>query len=153
MTTKAVTWYCWSLFAHSPISHTLPTTSNSSYGPLYWMAGRDDARNGALVWKGAVYNTTSNSSTATSVPVSVHFEGVSPGTKASLTVLTSNARNTTLGDYSYNDPYTGVNIVNTETRELSAGAGGAFEFVLPELSVAVLDTGKAQNSTGNRRKL
>lgn len=144
MTTKAVTWYCWSLFAHSPISHTLPTTSNSSYGPLYWVAGRDDARNGALVWKGAVYNTT-NSIT---VPVSVQFQGVTPGTKASLTVLTSNARNTTLGDYSYNDPHTGVNIVNTETTEVSAGASGAFEFVLPELSVAVLDTGKAGNSAG-----
>ncbi|KAF2448271.1 glycoside hydrolase family 51 protein [Karstenula rhodostoma CBS 690.94] len=148
MTTRAVTWYCWSLFAHSPISHTLPTTSNSSYGPLYWVSGRDDARNGALVWKGAVYNTT-NSST---VPVSVHFQGVTPGTKASLTVLTNNARNTTLGDYSYNDPYTGVNIVNTETSEVRAGASGAFKFVLPELSVAVLDTGKAGNSTGYRRK-
>jgi alpha-N-arabinofuranosidase len=148
MTTKAVTWYCWSLFAHSPISHTLPTTSNSSYGPLYWMAGRDEARNDALVWKGAVYNTT-NSST---VPVSVHFQGVTPGTKASLTVLTNSARNTTLGDYSYNDPFTGVNIVNTATSEVSAGAGGAFEFVLPELSVAVLDTGKAGNATGYGRK-
>lgn len=142
-TTKAVTWYCWSLFAHSPISHTLPTTSNSSYGPLYWVAGKDEARNDALVWKGAVYNTTNSSS----VPVSVHFQGVTPGTKASLTVLTNAGEN----GYAFNDPYTGVNIVNTTTSELSAGLSGAFEFVLPELSVAVLDTGKAGNSTGYRK--
>ncbi|KAL1605238.1 hypothetical protein SLS60_004782 [Paraconiothyrium brasiliense] len=139
-TTRAVTWYCWSLFAHSPISHTLPTTSNSSYGPLYWVAGRDEARNDALVWKGAVYNTT-NSST---VPVSVKFQGVAPGTKASLTVLT----NSVADNYAYNDPFTGVNIVNTTTSELSAGVSGAFEFVLPQLSVAVLDTGRAGNVTG-----
>ncbi|KAF1968451.1 alpha-L-arabinofuranosidase [Bimuria novae-zelandiae CBS 107.79] len=142
-TTRAVTWYCWTLFAHSPISHTLPTTSNSSYGPLYWVSGKDEARGDALVWKGAVYNTT-NSST---VPVSVHFQGVAPGTKASLTVLTN-----AVGDpYAFNNPFTGINIVNTTTSELSAGVSGAFEFVLPELSVAVLDTGKAGNSTSYRR--
>ncbi|KAF1959288.1 glycoside hydrolase, partial [Byssothecium circinans] len=144
MTTRAVTWYCWSLFAHHPISHTLPTSSNSSYGPLYWVAGKDDARNGALVWKGAVYNTT-NSST---VPVAVHFEGVSPGTKASLTVLTN-----AVGDpYAYNDPFTGINIVNSTTSEVSAGPSGAFEFSLPQLSVAVLDTDGEKGSSGGKWK-
>lgn len=139
MTTRAVTWYCWSLFAHHPISDTLPTVSNSSYGPLYWGAGKDDPRN-ALVWKGAVYNTTNSSD----VPVSVHFQGVTPGTKASLTVLTN-----TVGDpYAYNDPFTGVNIVNSTTREVTAGVAGAFEFSLPELSVAVLDTDPAGVSSG-----
>jgi alpha-L-arabinofuranosidase len=133
MTTRAVTWYCWSLFAHHPISHTLPTASNSSYGPLYWGAGKDEARNGAFVWKGAVYNTTSNSS---EVPVSVQFQGVNPGTKASLTVLTNS-----VGDpYAYNDPRTGINIVNTTSSVITAGSAGTFEFSLPQLSVAVLDT-------------
>lgn len=132
MTTKAVTWYCWSLFAHHPISHTLPTTSNSSYGPVYWGAGVDEARNGAKVWKGAVYNTTDSSDVA----VSVQFQGVASGTKASLTVLTNS-----VGDpYAYNSPFTGENIVNTTTSLLTAGYGGVFEFSLPELSVAVLDT-------------
>jgi len=132
MTTKAVTWYCWSLFAHHPISHTLPTSSNSSYGPVYWGAGIDETRNNALVWKGAVYNTTNSSS----VPVSVHFQGVTPGTKANLTLLTNPG-----GDpFAYNDPFTGVNIVNTTTTILEADFGGAFKFVMPQLSVAVLDT-------------
>jgi len=135
MTTKAVTWYCWSLFAHHPISSTLPTTTNSTYGPLYWGAGIDAARGGALVWKGAVYNTTNSSE----VPVSVHFQGVTSRTKAQLTVLTNS-----VGDpYAYNDPFTGENIVNTTTIQLTAGLSGAFAFSLPELSVAVLDTEKS----------
>ncbi|KAF1936247.1 alpha-N-arabinofuranosidase A precursor [Clathrospora elynae] len=141
-TTKAVTWYCWSLFAHHPISHTLPTTSsNSSYGPLYWGAGKDEARNGALVWKGAVYNTTNGDN----VPVSVHFEGVAPGTLANLTLLTNS-----VGDpYMYNDPFTGINIVHTNTTLVAAGSDGAFKFSLPSLSVAVLDTDPAGLSSGN----
>ncbi|KAF2020350.1 glycoside hydrolase family 51 protein [Aaosphaeria arxii CBS 175.79] len=131
-TTRAVTWYCWSLFAHHPISHTLPTTSNSTYGPLYWGAGKDESRQGAFVWKGAVYNTTDGSD----VPVSVHFEGSQSGSRASLTVLTNSA-----GDpYAYNSPFTNVNIVNTTKVELTASDDGAFHFELPELSVAVLDT-------------
>jgi alpha-N-arabinofuranosidase len=145
-TTKAVTWYCWSLFAHHPISHTLPTSSNSSYGPLYWGAGMDENRNGAMVWKGAVYNTTDNSS----VPVSVQFQGVAPGTKANLTVLTNS-----VGDpYMYNDPYTGVNIVHTDISLVTAGSDGAFHFSLPQLSVAVLDTevAGAGNGTHYRRR-
>ncbi|CAO2647333.1 Nn.00g082550.m01.CDS01 [Neocucurbitaria sp. VM-36] len=143
-TTKAVTWYCWSLFAHHPISSTLPTSSNSSYGPLYWGAGKDEARNGALVWKGAVYNTTN----AADVPVSVHFQGVTPGTKASLTLLTNS-----VGDpYMYNDPFTGINIVNTTVTELAAGSNGAFEFSMPQLSVAVLDTDPAGVEDGGYYK-
>lgn len=135
MTTKAVTWYCWSLFAHHPITHTLPTTSNSSYGPVYWGAGVDEQRNGALVWKGATYNTTNGSS----VPVSVHFQGVKPGTKANLTLLTNPS-----GDpFAYNDPHTGVNIVKTTSSMLEADFGGKFNFEMPQLSVGVLDTGVA----------
>nr|OQO27500.1 hypothetical protein B0A51_04298 [Rachicladosporium sp. CCFEE 5018] len=132
LTTRAVTWYVWSLFAHHPITHTLPTTSTSDYGPLYWGAGRDDDRGGALVWKGAVFNTTNSSS----VPVTVNFQGVRRGTKAKLTVLTNPG-----GDpFAYNDPFTGVNIVKTTETELVAGPRGGFKFSLPELSVAVLDT-------------
>jgi alpha-N-arabinofuranosidase len=138
MTTRAVTWYCWSLFAHHPFTHTLPTTTSSNYGPLYWVAGKDENRDGALVWKGATYNIT-NGTSASSAPVSVTFEGVEEGTTATLTVLTNS-----VGDpYAYNDPQTGVNIVGTNSTTLTAGAGGAFKFSLPNLSVAVLDTGVA----------
>lgn len=135
MTTKAVTWYCWSLFAHHPISHTLPTTSDANYGPVYWGSGKDEARSGALVWKGAVFNTTDGGS----VPISVQFDNVAAGTLANLTVLTNSA-----GDpYAYNDPHTGVNIVNTTSTILTADAEGVFSFDLPQLSVAVLDTDPA----------
>jgi alpha-N-arabinofuranosidase len=147
MTTKAVTWYCWSLFAHHPITHTLPTHSNSSYGPLYWGAGLDANRGNAMVWKGAAYNTTNGAD----VPVSVHFAGVAPGTKASLTVLTNPG-----GDpFAYNDPFTGVNVVETTVTELVAGGGGTFEFKMPQLSVAVLDTdvgGVGNGTYGGDRK-
>jgi alpha-N-arabinofuranosidase len=96
------------------------------------------------VWKGAVYNTTNSSE----VPVSVHFQGVQPGAKAELTILTNPG-----GDpYAYNDPFTGVNIVNTTKSELTAGASGAFTFRLPELSVAVLDTEVAGNATSGYKK-
>jgi len=132
MTTRAVTWYCWSLFAHHPITHTLPTYSNDSYGPLYWAAGKDEERNNAHVWKCAVYNTTNSSN----VPVSVHFQGIKAGAKANLTYLTNAGED----GYAFNDPRTGVNIVNTTNIILTAGPGGAFKFSLPELSVAVLDT-------------
>ncbi|KAF2022959.1 glycoside hydrolase [Setomelanomma holmii] len=131
-TTRAVTWYCWSLFAHHPITHTLPASSNSSLGPAYWGAGIDENRNGALVAKLATYNTTDGNA----VPVSVHFQGVTPGTKAQLTLLTNPS-----GDpFAYNDPRTGVNIVNTTNTILTAGYSGSFDFSMPQLSVAVLDT-------------
>jgi alpha-N-arabinofuranosidase len=140
MTTKAVTWHCWSLFAHHPITHTLPTSSNSSYGPVYWGAGMDERRNNAMVWKGATYNTTNGSS----IPVSVHFQGVNPGTKANLTLLTNPS-----GDpFAYNDPQTGVNIVNTTMTILEADFSGKFQFVMPQLSVAVLDTDVSSGGNG-----
>jgi alpha-N-arabinofuranosidase len=52
--------------------------------------------------------------------------------------------------FAYNDPFTGVNIVNTTTTELIAGRNGAFKFSLPELSVAVLDTDPAGVGNGTK---
>lgn len=128
-TTRSVSWYVWSLFAHHPISHTLPATAD--FGPLYYVAGKDESRN-AMVWKGAVYNTTDSQD----VEVSVKFEGIQPGTQAALTVLTNPS-----GDpYAVNDPATGINVVHTSTKMLTANGESCFDFSLPELSVAVLDT-------------
>jgi len=145
-TTKAVTWYCWSLFAHHPITHTVPTESESAYGPLYWGAGKDERRNNAMVWKGAVYNTTNSED----VPVTVKFLGVAPGSLANLTILTNSAQD----PYMYNDPFTGINIVNTTNMMVTAQSDGTFRFTMPELSVAVLDTdvGGAGNSTPPYRR-
>ena len=68
------------------------------------------------------------------MPVTVAFEGVESGTQAELTLLTGPE-----DPFGYNDPWTGVNVVETTKTILEAGESG-FEFVMPELSVAVLDT-------------
>lgn len=138
LTTKSTSWYVWSMFAHHPITETLPV--NDNYGPVYYGAGKDSNRD-AMVWKGAVYNTTNNAE----VSISVQFEGIESGTPALLTMLTNPS-----GDpEAMNIPATvgrppglgvGENIVANETRVVTANAQGAFEFTMPELSVAVLDT-------------
>lgn len=69
------------------------------------------------------------------MPVSVSFEGVETGTRAQLTLLTGPE-----DPYAYNDPWSGVNVVETTNNVLEANEEGAFEFEMPELSVAVLDT-------------
>ncbi|MBE3047231.1 hypothetical protein IMZ48_32850 [Candidatus Bathyarchaeota archaeon] len=68
------------------------------------------------------------------MPVTVSFEGVEPGTEAELTLLTGPE-----DPFGYNDPKTGVNVVKTTKTIIKAGENG-FEFVMPELSVAALDT-------------
>lgn len=133
LTTRSTSWYVWELFAAHPMTHTLP--AEGEFDPLYYVSGTNEDK-GSYIWKGAVYNTTNHEN----VSVSVSFEGVQAGTQAQLTVLTNPG-----GDpFAYNDPHTGVNIVSKDTVVLSAGDGGAFEFQLPELSVAVLDTEKKE---------
>jgi alpha-N-arabinofuranosidase len=129
MTTRSTSWFVWELFAAHPLTHTLPATAD--FGPVYYVAGVNDER-GSHIWKGAAYNTTNHED----VPVSVTFEGVEAGAKAQLTLLTNNAED----PYAYNDPHTGVNIVNSTVIALEANKDGAFVFSLPELSVAVLNT-------------
>lgn len=142
MTTRSTSWYLWEMFAAHPMSHTLPTTSDSDFGPLYYVAGENKAAR-SHIWKGAVFNTTDSAD----VPVSVKFEGVKAGTKASLTVITNPG-----GDpYAYNDPHTGINIVNSTTISIASNEDGAFEFSLPELSVAVLDA-KTKSGCKSRKR-
>lgn len=100
------------------------------------MAGK--STQDSLVWKGACYNTTNHEA----VPVSVAFEGVEPGTRAELTLLTGPE-----DPYAYNDPWTGENVVKTTKSVLEANQDGEFQFEMPELSVAVLDTLVEEDST------
>ncbi|KAK2811992.1 hypothetical protein FQN50_001700 [Emmonsiellopsis sp. PD_5] len=124
----------WAMFAAHPMSHTLPATATAKFGPLYYVAGKNEEK-GTLIWKGAVYNTTAGTGEGDCVPVSLSFEGVKAGTKAILRVLQGN------GDpYAYNDPFKGENIVQSTTVKIKANKSGAFEFELPELSIAVLET-------------
>ena len=114
------------LFSHNSFTHTLPTTSNSSFGPLYYVAGVDNTSN-SHIFKAAVYNSTAD------VPVSLTFDGVKAGTSASLTVLTA-------ADPLGMNEVGAANIVDKKTSTVTAGVNGVFDFSLPNLSVAVLKT-------------
>ncbi|EGY18580.1 alpha-N-arabinofuranosidase A [Verticillium dahliae VdLs.17] len=129
LTTRSTSWYLWELFAAHPMTRTLPAAG--ALDPLFYVAGRND-RAGSFIWKAAVYNTTDGAD----VPVTVAFEGVDAGARALLTVLS----NPSADPYAYNDPFTGVNVVDTQVVDLVANEHGVFAFTLPELSVAVLDT-------------
>ncbi|KAF4956226.1 hypothetical protein FSARC_11625 [Fusarium sarcochroum] len=129
MTTRSTSWYVWELFAGHPMSHTLPASAD--FDPLFYVTGKNEDKD-SFIWKGAVYNTTKGAD----VPVSLSFQGVKPGAQAKLTLLT----NLKDDPFAHNDPHTGVNIVKTTKTVLKADRKGAFNFKLPELSVAVLET-------------
>ncbi|THC94799.1 hypothetical protein EYZ11_005745 [Aspergillus tanneri] len=124
-TARSTSWYLYELFSHNHITHTLPARSDSSFGPLYYATGLNSHTN-SHIFKAAVYNSTAD------VSVSLAFEGVSPGTRAELTVLRAS------------DPFdmNKVGEENTVQKRsmILAGSMGAFEFKLPDLSVAVLRT-------------
>lgn len=113
-------------------------TSDTGFGPLYYVAGT--SAKGTGIFKAAVYNSTED------VPVSLKFEGYSKGSTATLTVLTGPEN-----PYGYNDPFTHVNVVNETTSTVIAGADGSFQFSLPQLSVAVLETDGAVKCRKKRR--
>lgn len=131
LTTKSTSWYTWELFAGHLMTHTLPSTAD--YDPLYYVTGKNE-NTGGFIFKGAVYNSTDGAD----VPVKLSFDGVKEGTAAELTIL-SGPEN----PYGYNDPFTGVNVVKTTKEKVVAGEDGVFDFVLPNLSVAVLDSGSS----------
>ncbi|KAJ5815218.1 alpha-L-arabinofuranosidase A [Penicillium riverlandense] len=114
------------LLAQNHITHNLPTTAtDGGYGPLYWVAGRDDT-DGSHLFKVAAYNSTADT------PVSLTFEG-SSSHSATLTVLSA-------ADPMASNVVDGPEVVETHKLALKAGHSGAFEFSLPSLSVAVLRT-------------
>jgi alpha-N-arabinofuranosidase len=111
------------LFSTHRISTTLPI-ANASFKPIYYVAGYSNSSDSYLL-KTAVYNGTATNS------LSVAFDGVSPGAKGTLTVLT--APNGT----SYNK--VGTDVVRKHVKRVTAGYGGVFTFELPNLSVSVLE--------------
>jgi alpha-N-arabinofuranosidase len=139
MTTRSTSWYVWELFAAHPMTHTLPASAD--FDPLFYVAGKNEDE-GTFIWKGAAYNTTKGAD----VPVSLSFEGVEAGAEADLTLLT-NAKD---DPFAYNDPHTGINIVNSTTTVVEADKDGIFKFSLPELSVAVLETKSTGKSLRKR---
>jgi len=123
LTTFSTSWHVWKLLGRDSLRSTLPVTGGG-IGLLYYVAGESET--GASIWKAAVYNSTAP------VPVSLRFEKKHPS--ATLTLLTGPA-----DPYAFNDPFTRVNVVKETKTELKAGPGGAFEFSLPALSVAVVE--------------
>lgn len=127
LTTLSTSWFVWELFAGHLLTHTLPATAD--FDPLYYVAGRN-AETGGHVFKAAVYNSTDGAD----VPVALRFDGLRPGAKAELTLLTGPEN-----VYEHNAPG-GPNVVRTTTEKLVADDAGVFNFALPDMSVAVLDT-------------
>lgn len=125
-TARSTSWHLYNLFSHTHITNTLPATSDTDIGPLYYVAGLNNETN-THIFKAAVYNST------TEVPVSVTFDGVSAGTSAELTVLTA-------PDALAMNEVGAENIVAQKVSKVKAGAQGAFTFSLPGLSIAVLQT-------------
>lgn len=108
------------------MTNTLPTSWNSTYGPLYYVAGLNSETD-SHIFKAAVYNSTAD------IPVSLSFEGVGQGMTADLTILTAPS------PYSMNE-VGGSNTVERQTTTINAAKRGEFNFMLPNLSVAVLST-------------
>ncbi|KAI1642692.1 glycoside hydrolase family 51 protein [Daldinia loculata] len=136
--TRSTSWYVWELMAAHLLTETLPATSQ--FDPLYYVAGKND-KTGGHIFKAAVYNSTDGAD----VPVKLSFEGVKQGTTAELTILTGPK-----DPYGINDPATGINVVKTSKKTIRSDETGSFQFLLPNLSIAVLDTTPPKSRRWNR---
>ena len=115
------------LFSNTRIAKTLPVTTESNFGPAYWVAGTGDSAytSASYLLKTAIYNATSD------VRFGVTFPDVVSGTAANLTVLTAP------------NPYSMVelgsgDIVTWNSTSITAGDDGSFSFGLPNYSIAIL---------------
>ena len=116
------------LLSNFRYNETVPVTSDSNFGPAYWVAGVSDP--GKYTFKTAIYNATEP------VPFDISFEGVKAGSPATLTVLTA------LDGLDSNTLTNGVvtEVVQKTVKNLRAGASGSFGFELDNYSIAVLTT-------------
>ncbi|KAI0105807.1 glycoside hydrolase family 51 protein [Daldinia grandis] len=136
--TRSTSWYVWELMAAHLLTETLPATSQ--FDPLYYVTGNND-KTGGHIFKAAVYNSTDGAD----VPVKLSFEGVKQGTTAELTILTGPK-----DPYGTNDPATGINVVKTSKKTIRSDKTGSFQFSLPNLSIAILDTSPPKSRRWNR---
>ena len=125
-TTLSTSYHAIQLLSNACYAATVPVTatSNSSYGPAYWMAGTSGPEE--YTFKAAVYNSTEI------IPFNLQFEGLRPGARATLTVLTA-------PDGLSSNVFGGSNVVQKNVTTLIAGENG-FAFELENYSVAVLTT-------------
>ncbi|TVY25586.1 Alpha-L-arabinofuranosidase A [Lachnellula hyalina] len=127
-TIKSTSHHVIELLSNNRYNATVPVTTDSDYGPAYWVAGVSEP--GHYTFKAAIYNSTST------VPFSISFEGLSEGVKGTLSVL--NAPD----GLSSNTLENGVvsDVVRKTVTTLAAGSGGVFQFELDNYDVAVLTT-------------
>lgn len=123
-TVLSTSWHAIQLLSNNRYAATVPVTSDTAYGPAYWMAGTSGP--GKYTFKTAVYNSTGP------VPYNIEFDGLSPGARATLTVLNA-------PDGLGSNVIGGPNVVQSSVRTLVAGCSG-FDFELENYSIAVLIT-------------
>lgn len=131
-TVLSTSYHVVKLFSSYVITKTLPAPSSAGFGPAYWVAGEGE-RSGSYVFKAAIYNSTMD------VPVSLSFDGLKGGTKASLTVLTQKEDAGAPNGLAQN-VFGGPDVVQTTVKAVEVNSDGIFAFSLPNLSVAVLAT-------------
>jgi len=132
-----------SLFSNTRMTTTRPVRTAVQSGPLYWVAGENEGT-GARIAKFAVYNSTSTGDQPTPyangiIPVQMAFEGVAQGGRANLTVLTAPSWD------AFNEAGKS-DVVQSTVTTITAGSGGVFGFELPDLSVALLETRRGEES-------
>ncbi|KFZ24295.1 hypothetical protein V502_01226 [Pseudogymnoascus sp. VKM F-4520 (FW-2644)] len=122
----STSYYAIQLLSSHRYTHTAPITSDSDFGPAFYVAGVNHGTT-QYTFKAAIYNTT------VPVPFNVDFGGLNQGAKATLTVLNAPSglsRNVAGGQ----------NVVKRTVTSLTAQRGGVFSFELKEYDIAVLAT-------------
>ncbi|KAJ5456013.1 uncharacterized protein N7458_004277 [Penicillium daleae] len=122
----STSYYAIQLLSSHRYTHTAPMTSDSGFGPAFYVAGVNSGTT-EYTFKAAVYNTTAP------IPFNIDFEGLKQGAKSKLTVLNAPS------GLSYNVAG-GQNVVKETVTELVAKKGGVFSFELKEYDIAVLTT-------------